>query len=171
VSRPKALLEQPLLEQPISNSDPPAVRLKTTSKMKAGAAADVKAKDKVRGRVDVEKRNRSEDGSGVAAYDRSMLRLADGEEICFEEARTLSRYGMAALEGTLVFDGEGDGVHVEMEGGAEDVEMEEDGLDLQAPLRTGGREEEKERVEVGEETQPSPTFSNFAPSRHLNPKP
>ena len=34
----------------------------------------------------------------MAAYDRSMLRLPDGEELCPEEARALARYGMPGLQ-------------------------------------------------------------------------
>jgi hypothetical protein len=116
--------------------------------------------------VDPHNRNRSEDGTGVAAYDRSMLRLEDGEELCPEEARALARYGMAGLQGTLALDESADG----------DEEMEMDGeLEFKSDKSDTVEQEHEHEEHVGadipNETQPSPTFSNFAPKNLRNKTP
>jgi len=105
-------------------------------------------------KVDPRNRNKSEDGTGVAAYDRSMLRTGDGEEICPEEARMLARYGLAAFEGTLDF------AAADTE---DDVDMEEE-EDMEFKMSSTAFSPDKtEHIDIPNETQPSPTFSNFAP--------
>jgi len=107
-------------------------------------------------KVDPKNRNKSEDGTGVAAYNRSMLRLVDGEEICLEEARVLARYGMSALQGTMDFAAADE----------QDVHMEtEEDRDLEFKMSSSSNDspDKTEHVDIPNETQPSPTFSSFAP--------
>ena len=151
---------------------------RTDARAAAGSAGECAAGK--RPRVDPKNRNKSADGTGVAAYDRSMLQLPDGEELCPDEARVLARYGMAALQGTLSFDTPAPSRRGAIE--QEELEFKQSAACVDADISTeqGPASEDREngeqlqaqvyKVDIPNETQPSPTFSSFAP-KHVRKTP
>jgi hypothetical protein len=151
---------------------------RTDARAAAGSAGE-RAANK-RPRVDPKNRNKSADGTGVAAYDRSMLQLPDGEELCPDEARVLARYGMSALQGTLSFDTPAPSRRGAIEKEELEFKQAAPGADADMSTEEGPASEDREngeqlqaqvyKIDIPNETQPSPTFSSFAP-KHVRKTP